>query len=319
MISSSVKVPAPSNLRVANFSGSDITVRWDSAADDVISYMIKWIPLSGGKLHQVNWDVTQMELCSLYISWDSKGNPVRINAFLTCTVWCLYLYTEYISQSIFFININRNRSQLIMLWIYSIMFYHLVSSQWCSKHIVILQACSTLWCVTLCFLCLGLSWLWMGRVKEPSWRMWRTIRSTRSPFLPSTLMGSRVRQLPSDTAPVSVNTHTVQCIQYMLTDSLVHKYSTLWLNYFQNTNMDVQNSDFVQKYTNLNDHRNVSLDLTSCGCFLPQCLVLVPAVCPCQKRLQWVCWSAGFPPMPTFSNIVCPAPPSQETLHGRTL
>lgn len=51
-----MKVPAPSNLRVANFSGSDITVRWDPAADDVISYMIKWIPLSGGKLHQLTVD-----------------------------------------------------------------------------------------------------------------------------------------------------------------------------------------------------------------------------------------------------------------------
>ncbi|XP_018593153.2 solute carrier family 35 member C2 [Scleropages formosus] len=48
-----LKVPAPSNLRVTNFSGSDITVRWDSAADDVLSYLIKWISLSGGELRQL--------------------------------------------------------------------------------------------------------------------------------------------------------------------------------------------------------------------------------------------------------------------------
>lgn len=49
----SVRVPAPSDLRVTNFSGSDITVRWEAAADDVVSYLIKWISLSGGDLRQV--------------------------------------------------------------------------------------------------------------------------------------------------------------------------------------------------------------------------------------------------------------------------
>lgn len=49
-----VKVPAPSDLRVTNFSGSDITVRWEAAADDVVSYLIKWISLSGGDLRQVS-------------------------------------------------------------------------------------------------------------------------------------------------------------------------------------------------------------------------------------------------------------------------
>ncbi|XP_048872828.1 collagen alpha-1(XIV) chain isoform X3 [Brienomyrus brachyistius] len=48
-----LRVPAPSDLRVTNFSGSDITVRWDPAASDVLSYLIKWISLSGGELNQL--------------------------------------------------------------------------------------------------------------------------------------------------------------------------------------------------------------------------------------------------------------------------
>ncbi|KAF0036624.1 hypothetical protein F2P81_011936 [Scophthalmus maximus] len=48
-----LKVPSPSDLRVSNFSGSDITVRWGAAADDVVSYLIKWISLSGGDLRQL--------------------------------------------------------------------------------------------------------------------------------------------------------------------------------------------------------------------------------------------------------------------------
>ncbi|XP_026189122.1 collagen alpha-1(XX) chain isoform X1 [Mastacembelus armatus] len=48
-----LKVPPPSDLRVTNFSGSDITVRWEAAADDVVSYLIKWISLSGGDLRQL--------------------------------------------------------------------------------------------------------------------------------------------------------------------------------------------------------------------------------------------------------------------------
>lgn len=51
-----VKVPSPSDLRVTNFSGSDVTVRWEAAADDVVSYLIKWISLSGGDLRQVGMD-----------------------------------------------------------------------------------------------------------------------------------------------------------------------------------------------------------------------------------------------------------------------
>lgn len=48
-----MKVPPPSDLRVTNYSSSDITVRWEAAADDVVSYLIKWISLSGGDLRQV--------------------------------------------------------------------------------------------------------------------------------------------------------------------------------------------------------------------------------------------------------------------------
>ncbi|KAG7519665.1 collagen alpha-1(XX) chain isoform X1 [Solea senegalensis] len=48
-----LKVPSPSDLRVTNFSASDITVRWEAAADDVVSYLIKWISLSGGDLRQL--------------------------------------------------------------------------------------------------------------------------------------------------------------------------------------------------------------------------------------------------------------------------
>ncbi|TRY96648.1 hypothetical protein DNTS_024262 [Danionella cerebrum] len=51
-----LKVPAPSDLRVTNFSGSDITVRWEAAADDVVSYLIKWISLNGGDLRQLTVD-----------------------------------------------------------------------------------------------------------------------------------------------------------------------------------------------------------------------------------------------------------------------
>ncbi|XP_071783683.2 collagen alpha-1(XX) chain [Centroberyx gerrardi] len=56
-----LRVPSPSDLRVTNFSGSEITVRWEAAADDVVSYLIKWISLSGGDLRQ------------LRVSGDSEG------------------------------------------------------------------------------------------------------------------------------------------------------------------------------------------------------------------------------------------------------
>uniref|UniRef100_A0A9J7ZIC3 Solute carrier family 35 member C2 n=1 Tax=Cyprinus carpio carpio TaxID=630221 RepID=A0A9J7ZIC3_CYPCA len=51
-----LRVPAPSDLRVTNFSGSDITVRWEAAASDVVSYLIKWISLSEGDLRQLTVD-----------------------------------------------------------------------------------------------------------------------------------------------------------------------------------------------------------------------------------------------------------------------
>ncbi|XP_021329303.2 solute carrier family 35 member C2 isoform X3 [Danio rerio] len=48
-----LRVPAPSDLRVTNFTGSEITVRWEAAADDVVFYLIKWISLNGGDLSQL--------------------------------------------------------------------------------------------------------------------------------------------------------------------------------------------------------------------------------------------------------------------------
>ncbi|XP_072290386.1 collagen alpha-1(XIV) chain-like, partial [Eucyclogobius newberryi] len=57
-----LKVPPPSDLRVTNFSGSDLTVRWDAAADDVVSYLIKWISLSGGELKEVGLKLKEVEL-----------------------------------------------------------------------------------------------------------------------------------------------------------------------------------------------------------------------------------------------------------------
>ncbi|XP_069035505.1 collagen alpha-1(XX) chain isoform X2 [Lepisosteus oculatus] len=48
-----LRVPSPSELRVVGFTGSDIKVQWKPAADDVISYLLKWISLSGGKLNQL--------------------------------------------------------------------------------------------------------------------------------------------------------------------------------------------------------------------------------------------------------------------------
>ncbi|MEQ2183957.1 hypothetical protein GOODEAATRI_003211 [Goodea atripinnis] len=41
------------HLRVTNFSGSEFTVRWEAAADDVVYYLIKWISLNEGDLRQL--------------------------------------------------------------------------------------------------------------------------------------------------------------------------------------------------------------------------------------------------------------------------
>lgn len=48
-----LKVPAPSELKVTNYTESALTVHWEPAADDVTSYLIKWISLSGGNLKQL--------------------------------------------------------------------------------------------------------------------------------------------------------------------------------------------------------------------------------------------------------------------------
>ncbi|KAM3922335.1 collagen alpha-1(XX) chain isoform 2-T3 [Leptodactylus fuscus] len=49
-----LKVPPPSGVKVENLSGDKATVSWDPGADDVASYLIKWIPLSGGRLNQMS-------------------------------------------------------------------------------------------------------------------------------------------------------------------------------------------------------------------------------------------------------------------------
>ncbi|KAK7884037.1 hypothetical protein WMY93_027160 [Mugilogobius chulae] len=51
-----LKVPPPSDVRVTNFSDSELTVRWVAAADDVETYLIKWISLSGGELKELSID-----------------------------------------------------------------------------------------------------------------------------------------------------------------------------------------------------------------------------------------------------------------------
>ncbi|XP_076840731.1 solute carrier family 35 member C2 isoform X2 [Brachyhypopomus gauderio] len=51
-----LRVPAPSELRVTNYSEGALTVLWEPAADDVMSYLIKWISLSGGNLKQLKVD-----------------------------------------------------------------------------------------------------------------------------------------------------------------------------------------------------------------------------------------------------------------------
>ncbi|XP_068120137.1 collagen alpha-1(XX) chain [Hyperolius riggenbachi] len=49
-----LKVPPPSGLNVVDQSGDSATVSWDPGADDITSYLIKWIPLSGGRLSQLS-------------------------------------------------------------------------------------------------------------------------------------------------------------------------------------------------------------------------------------------------------------------------
>ncbi|XP_059836582.1 collagen alpha-1(XIV) chain-like isoform X1 [Hypanus sabinus] len=49
-----VRVPPPSDLRVTEFSDTSLTITWTHAASDVALYKIKWIPLSGGKLYELD-------------------------------------------------------------------------------------------------------------------------------------------------------------------------------------------------------------------------------------------------------------------------
>ncbi|XP_075427606.1 collagen alpha-1(XX) chain isoform X3 [Ascaphus truei] len=49
-----LKVPSPTGLKVTSLSGDSASVTWDLGAADVTSYLIKWIPLSGGKLSQLS-------------------------------------------------------------------------------------------------------------------------------------------------------------------------------------------------------------------------------------------------------------------------
>lgn len=78
-----VKVPSPLDLRVTNFSDSDITVRWEAAADDVVSYLIKWISLSGGDLRQVRLiEAMAGEFIHQY------------NAFKLLNVTCFFILVE---------------------------------------------------------------------------------------------------------------------------------------------------------------------------------------------------------------------------------
>ncbi|XP_048406558.2 collagen alpha-1(XIV) chain-like [Stegostoma tigrinum] len=49
-----IKVPPPSDVKVTEFSGTNLTIMWKHAANDVVLYKIKWIPLSGGKLKELD-------------------------------------------------------------------------------------------------------------------------------------------------------------------------------------------------------------------------------------------------------------------------
>ncbi|XP_063815306.1 collagen alpha-1(XX) chain isoform X2 [Pseudophryne corroboree] len=49
-----LKVPPPSGVKVLDLSDDRATVSWDPGANDVTSHLIKWIPLSGGRLNQMS-------------------------------------------------------------------------------------------------------------------------------------------------------------------------------------------------------------------------------------------------------------------------
>ncbi|KAM4604543.1 collagen alpha-1(XX) chain-like, partial [Discoglossus pictus] len=49
-----LKVPSPTGLNVTRFAGDTADITWDPGAADVTNYLIKWIPLNGGRLSQVS-------------------------------------------------------------------------------------------------------------------------------------------------------------------------------------------------------------------------------------------------------------------------
>ncbi|XP_063315633.1 collagen alpha-1(XX) chain [Pelobates fuscus] len=49
-----LKVPPPKGLKVTDLTGDSASAVWEPSADDVTSYLIKWIPLSGGRLSQIS-------------------------------------------------------------------------------------------------------------------------------------------------------------------------------------------------------------------------------------------------------------------------
>ncbi|PIO33307.1 hypothetical protein AB205_0100990, partial [Aquarana catesbeiana] len=49
-----LKVPPPTGVKVVDMSSDSAAVAWDLGSEDVTSYLIKWIPLSGGRLSQLS-------------------------------------------------------------------------------------------------------------------------------------------------------------------------------------------------------------------------------------------------------------------------
>ncbi|XP_053564937.1 collagen alpha-1(XX) chain [Bombina bombina] len=49
-----LKVPSPMGLNVTSISKDSVSVTWNPGVTDVTSYLIKWIPLSGGRLSQMS-------------------------------------------------------------------------------------------------------------------------------------------------------------------------------------------------------------------------------------------------------------------------
>ncbi|KAI5612327.1 collagen alpha-1(XX) chain-like isoform X2, partial [Silurus asotus] len=77
-----LRVPAPSELRVTNYSENTLTVLWEPAADDVTSYLIKWISLSGGDLRQLKVD-GDSEGATLEGVEDDKEYQISLSALYT--------------------------------------------------------------------------------------------------------------------------------------------------------------------------------------------------------------------------------------------